>query len=633
MKTSNCQTSPWTRPADRLLRGWLRVAMFVAWCLSISRAVAESPPRQPINYNRDVRPILADNCFRCHGPDEGERQSGLRLDSFEGATAEGDSGLPAIIPGNVEESELLRRIDADEYEVMPPPDSGKTLSEQQKEVLREWIAQGAEFAPHWSFIAPKLPALPELADSSWPRNAIDHFVLQGLRSAGVAPAEEADRRTLIRRVSFDLTGIPPTPQEVEAFLSDESTNAYERLVDRLLASPRFGERMAIDWLDLARYADTDGYEKDSHRQMWPYRDWVIRAFNRNMPFDQFTIEQLAGDMLPNATRDQQIASAFNRNGPTTSESGSDPAEYAVKYAVDRVATTSTVWLGLTMQCAECHDHKFDPLSIRDFYSMVAFFDQVPEIPLYEGADSPPSIPALDPQQEAAVTKLDARLAKLGAKLKLREQSLLGEQLAWESQRREAARGLDAPRTGLIAEYLLDEEVTDIAADSSGRQRHGRLVVNDASSASRPQSIAAVSGRCVEFYGYGGIESGALPEIDLQHGFSYGAWVRPTAQGGVVLSCVDPQSSGRGFDLYLQAGQALVHVVDHWPAAAVKVTSQTNYKPDEWLHVMVVVRGGGGAKDVALYFDGVEQPTTADLDAHPLATVNGAALLRIGSRAN
>jgi len=371
---------------------------------------------QSVDYNRDVRPILAENCFRCHGPDANERQGGLRLDSAEDATAPTDSGVKAIVPGQPEASEVIRRIFAGSDEVMPPPDSGKSLSPQQKTILKTWIVEGGAYDRHWAFNAPRRPPVPKLSTGPVPRNEIDSFVLHKLQEAGLSPSPEADRRTLIRRVSLDLTGLPPTPAEVEQFMADDSPTAYEELVERLLNSPRFGERMALDWLDLARYADTDGYEKDSHREMWPYRDWVITAFNDNMPFDRFTIEQLAGDLLPDANVSQQIASAFNRNNPTTSEGGADPAEYAVKYPIDRLTTTSTVWLGLTMQCAECHDHKFDPLSARDFYSLMAFFDQVPEDPLYEGADSPPSIAVFSPEQQARITELDQRRNQLASEL-------------------------------------------------------------------------------------------------------------------------------------------------------------------------------------------------------------------------
>ncbi|MEX2172124.1 MAG: PSD1 and planctomycete cytochrome C domain-containing protein [Pirellulales bacterium] len=392
-----------------------RVAAIVCLCVA---APTYGEVRQTIDFARDIRPILSNHCFRCHGPDAGKRQAGLRFDLRENALAELDSGKRAIVPGAPDEGELIRRVYSDdESEQMPPPELKKPLNDEQRSLLKQWIADGAQYSDHWSFRPLTRPELPHVEDTAdWSNNEIDLFVLERLRSAGLQPMPAADRRTLLRRVTLDLTGLPPTPEEVTAFLSDRRSDAYERVVDRLLASPRFGERMAMLWLDLARYADTDGYEKDSHRQMWPYRDWVIEAFNENMPFDQFTIEQLAGDLLPNATSNQLVASAFNRNGPTTSESGVDPAEFAAKYAIDRVNTTGTIWLGITVGCAECHDHKYDPITAKDYYRLFAFFNQVPEEPLYEGADSPPSIPVPSAAQESRLTELALQKATLTSEL-------------------------------------------------------------------------------------------------------------------------------------------------------------------------------------------------------------------------
>jgi mono/diheme cytochrome c family protein len=370
-----------------------------------------------IDFNRQVRPILSDKCFRCHGPDTAQRQAGLRLDRPESALKELESGVTAIVPGEPSRSEMIRRIFSDDPEErMPPPDSQKSLTDVEKALLRAWVADGANYSKHWSFVRPNRPAPPILSDDKWSTNDIDHFIFQRLRHEKLTPSAETDRRTLIRRVSFDLNGLPPTISEVDAFLADNQPGAYERVVDQLLASSRFGERMAMHWLDLARYADTDGYEKDGHRQMWPYRDWVIRAFNNNKPFDEFTIEQLAGDMLSSPSRDQLIATAFNRNNPTTSEAGSDPDEFAAKYAIDRLNTTASVWLGLTTQCAECHDHKFDPITTEDFYRLFAFFNQMPEVPLYEGPDAPPSIMVATPEQEKKLSELNSQIAAAKAAL-------------------------------------------------------------------------------------------------------------------------------------------------------------------------------------------------------------------------
>ncbi len=320
-------------------------------------AWAEESP----DFGRDIRPILSSACFKCHGFDDKTRMADLRLDTLEGATAKLESGTTAVVPGKTAESELIRRITStDAGEKMPPADSGKSLTPREIELLTKWVEQGAEFQPHWSFVAPVRPELPELKQhAAAVRNPIDRFVLARLEREGLAPSPQADKVTLIRRVTLDLTGLPPTPQEVDDFLTDNSPEAYEKVVDRLLRSPRYGEHMARYWLDAARYGDTHGLHLDNERSMWPYRDWVVRAFNDNKPYDQFTIEQLAGDLLPSPTLDQLVASGFNRCNVTTSEGGSIDEEVRVRYAVDRTETMSTVFLGLTLGCAVCHTHKFD----------------------------------------------------------------------------------------------------------------------------------------------------------------------------------------------------------------------------------------------------------------------------------
>src|SRR5439155_13562701 len=334
-------------------------------CLVSRQPTTAAPAQQPskgVDFDREIRPILSDNCFACHGPDERQRMAGLRLDTKEGAFAD-RGGYQVIVPGKASESKLYQKISAKDDAVrMPPPGFERNLTAKQIELIRQWIDQGAKWEQQWSFVPPKQSPLPQVKDSAWPRNPIDHFILARLEQAGLKPSPETDKVTLLRRVTFDLTGLPPTPAEVDAFLADESTDAYEKVVDRLLNSPRYGERMAMQWLDYARYADSHGFQTDSSRFMWPWRDWVIRAFNENMPFDRFTIEQLAGDMLPNATRDQVVATGFHRNTMLNEEGGIDPLEFRYYAVVDRANVTSTVWLGLTMGCAQCHTHKFDPIS-------------------------------------------------------------------------------------------------------------------------------------------------------------------------------------------------------------------------------------------------------------------------------
>ena len=364
-----------------------------------------------IEFNRDIRPILSDKCYRCHGTDATAKGIPLRLDSEAAATADLGDNKHAIVPGNPESSQLVRRITAEDEAIrMPPVYSGLKLTDREIETLRSWIAQGAKWQLHWSFIPPNRYPLPAVKNTSWPRNPIDHFVLERLDREGLFPAPEASRETLLRRVSLDLTGLPPTPAEIDAFLKDKSGSAYERVVDRLLASPRYGERMAARWLDAARYADTNGYQFDGERFMWRWRDWVIEAFNRNQPFDQFTLEQIAGDLLPNATLEQKIATGFNRNHRGNTEDGIIPEEYAVEYVVDRVETTSAVFLGLTLGCARCHNHKYDPFSQKEFYQLFAYFNNVPERGrAMKFGNSPPLVHAPTREQQRALRQLDERI--------------------------------------------------------------------------------------------------------------------------------------------------------------------------------------------------------------------------------
>jgi len=339
---------------------------------------ASAPSVSKVEYNRDVRPILSDNCFLCHGPDKNTRKAKLRLDLREEAIAK-----QAFVPGKADESELVKRLfTTDEEDVMPPPDSHKQLTAAQKDILKRWVAQGAEYQPHWAYVVPTRPQAPAVKSKKWVRNPIDEFILENLEAKNLKPSRDADRRTLLRRLSLDLIGLPPTADEMAAFLADKRPDADERQVDRLLASPHFGERMAVPWLDTVRFSDTVGYHGDQNQRIFPYRDYVIAAFNKNKPFDVFTVEQLAGDLLPNPTTEQRVATGFNRLNMMTREGGAQPKEYLAKYAADRVRTVGTTWLGSTMGCAECHDHKFDPITARDFYSMAAFFADVKQWGVY-----------------------------------------------------------------------------------------------------------------------------------------------------------------------------------------------------------------------------------------------------------
>ncbi len=405
-----------------------------------------------VDFNRDIRPIMSDTCFQCHGFDAKARKGNLRLDSREEALKAGKSGETAIVPGQPDKSEIIKRIFAtDEDDLMPPPSAHKELTAQQKELFRRWVAEGAEYQGHWAFSAPKRPEVPKVSGPKFKtHNAIDSFIFARLAEEKLSPSPEADRVTLIRRLSLDLTGIPPTPEEVDAFLADKSASAYENLVDRLLASPRYGEHMAARWLDSARYADSNGFQSDTKRHMWHWRDWVITALNRNMPFDQFTIEQLAGDLLPGATRDQLVATGFNRNHRLNGEGGRIVEEWFAETVIDRVETTGLTWMALTLNCCRCHDHKYDPISQKEFYHLFAFFNSNNENGVLDdfggagrtrrGGNSRPVLFLPSPEQEAKIAKLEQSVAEADAKVAVAKKELPAAQAAWEPKFRSEMKG-------------------------------------------------------------------------------------------------------------------------------------------------------------------------------------------------
>jgi hypothetical protein len=370
--------------------------------------------REPVDFDREIRPILSQHCYPCHGPDKQARKADLRLDRKDNAFRVRE-GIAVVIPGKLEESELIRRVSSSEPdEVMPPPKFKKRLSSLQIDRLRRWVVEGAKWDGHWSLSMPKRTQAPPVRDQKWSRNPIDAFVLARLEREGLQPSAEADRATLIRRASLDLIGLPPTPAQVDAFENDRGPEAYERLVNRLLASPHYGEQQARPWLDQARYADTNGYEKDGPRSIWPYRDWVIRAFNQDMPFDQFTISQLAGDLIPNPTNDDRIATGFHRNSVLNAEGGTDDEEFRVAAVVDRVNTTMQVWMGTTFACAQCHDHKYDPFSQQEYFQLFAFYNNTAD----GGSSAPPVLPLPTAGQVARENEIRAQTAKLQAQLDL-----------------------------------------------------------------------------------------------------------------------------------------------------------------------------------------------------------------------
>jgi hypothetical protein len=423
-----------------------------------------------IDFNRDIRPHLSDKCYQCHGPDSASRKAGLRLDRREDA-------LAVLVPGDPLASELVARITAaDPGERMPPAESTKTLDEGEVALLRRWIAEGAAWQVHWSFIAPERPVVPTVAHGDAVRNPIDAFVIARLEQEGLAPSPPADRATLARRLALDLVGLPLSPERVDAFVADDAPRAQERLVDELLASDQHGEHMARYWLDAARYADTHGLHLDIRREMWPWRDWVVRAFNANMPYDQFTIEQLAGDLLPEPTHEQRIATGFNRNHVTTSEGGAIDAEYLVKYAADRVETTATVWMGLTFGCAHCHDHKFDPISQREYFEFFAYFNNTTERAMDGNRkDPPPVLRAPTATDARRLADLQAQIADLEAQLEAPMPELDDAQVAWERAWRDATpdrwsvlRPVEATSTGGTTLRTLDDGSVLATGDNPDR---------------------------------------------------------------------------------------------------------------------------------------------------------------------
>ena len=559
-----------------------------------------------VDFAREVRPILSDNCFSCHGPDEATRQRGLRLDVREGLFEDrGRLGGPAVVAGNAADSRLYQRL-VTESSRLRMPRAADPLTDEQIETVRLWIDQGAAWESHWAFIPPERPALPPVSDPEWVRNPIDDFVLARLDAEGLGPSAEADRATLLRRVTLDLTGLPPTPDELAAFLNDDSPDAYEKAVDRLLGSPRYGERMATEWLDAARYADTNGYQTDGERTMWRWRDWVIDAYNANMPFDRFTIEQLAGDMLPNATRDQRIATAFNRNHSQNGEGGIVVDEFLVEYAVDRVETTSTVWLGLTLGCARCHDHKFDPLSQQEFYEVLANFNNIPERgKAFKYVNSPPLITAPTVEQEAELAELDEKLREAREAFAALEADAAAAQAAWETSLHHAGRVDWTLRDDLLAHHALDGDIAGV---------HNGAFVAAVLEDGQPQFVDGRVGDAAAFDGQRFINAGLSPTVGYDDPFTLAAWIYPTASSGVIVSRADAGDQGEvGWGLYLEEGKLRFNMSTRILDDGVSAETLEDVRLNEWQHVLATYDGSKTPGGIGIYVDGESWDTKPMLD--------------------
>ncbi len=551
-------------------------------------ARADEPLPATVEFNRDVRPILSDACFACHGPDARKRKAGLRLDTEQGAFAALDGGGKAFIAGHPEQSVAWQRIcSPDGKRRMPPASAGRPLAPREKALLKRWIEQGAQWQKHWAFLPPRRPPLPRVKDAAWPDNPIDTFVLARLHREGLRPSPRADRVTLLRRATLDLTGLPPAPAEVDRYLADSRPGAYERAVDRLLASPRFGERLASRWLDAARYADTNGYQSDGERTMWRWRDWVIEAYNHNLPFDQFTIEQLAGDLLPGATLEQVIATGFNRNHRGNAEGGIIPEEYAVEYVADRVETTATVWLGLTLGCARCHDHKFDPFTMKDFYRLFAFFNNVPERgKAVKYGNSPPVVLSPTRRQQEKLAEIDRQLARAEQTVHDLAPRLEREQQRWErSLARDATLG-EAPAPGLLARFTFDP--------GTGKARP----------VGKPAFAPGKAGRAVVLDGSAYLDAGNLGDFGFYDRFAISAWAYPRDHhGGTIVSRMKDEPHGEGYAVVLHQGRLGVHLVKRWLDDAIRVETEQALPPGRWYHIAVSYDGSRWADGVKVFIDG------------------------------
>jgi hypothetical protein len=556
----------------------------------------------PVDFARDVRPILAHHCFGCHGPDEKARKAGLRLDVRYVAIQK-----KAIVPKDAKASKLVSRItDPDEDRVMPPPESKRPLNDRQKQILKTWIEQGATYAQHWAFTPPKRPDVPVLNDPAI-QNPIDAFVRQRLAKERLTPAREADKRTLIRRVTLDLTGLPPTPAAVDAFLADDSPGAYEKVVDRLLASPRYAERMALAWLDAARYADTNGFNNDEDRTQWPWRDWLIRSFAANQPYDRFVVAQLAGDLLPNPTLDQKVATAFLRNQVHNTEGGIIPEEYRVEYVADRVHTTATVFLGLSMQCARCHDHKYDPISQKEYYQFFGFFQNVSDKQAsysnFVGAEPVIKVPSAE--QQDRMRALDERRADLEKRLKDRESGAAAAVAAWEKnlipEDRQKLAG-----AGLLLRVPLDE-ATGTAVATSVPAVKGTVRGN-------AKWGPGKTGNALDCDGNTWVEIPGGPVPDGDGPFSVSVWVYPTASDLLaVASKMDDGTAHRGWDVLLEGGRVSTHLVHHWPDNGIKVLTKSALPANAWHHVLVTHDGSKKGVGVRIHVDGKPQETETTND--------------------
>ena len=561
-----------------------------------------------VDYNVHVKPILSDRCYKCHGPDAKARQAGLNLsDESEAKEAVLESGGHAIVPGSPRRSKLYRRITArDADKRMPPAESNLSLAPNEIALLNRWIRQGAAWKPHWAFIAPRPQSLPAVQDSTWPRRGLDYFVLARLEREGRTPSAEAARETLIRRVTFDLTGLPPSLDDIDAFVADSSVDAYERVVDRLLNAEAYGEHMAAEWMDIARYADTDGYQVDLERRMWPWRDWVIDALNANMPFDQFSTWQLAGDLLPDATNEQQLATAFNRNHRQTHESGAIDEEFRTEYIADRTNTVGTAFLGLTMECARCHDHKYDPITQEDYYSLFSFFNNIDEAGLNAGVTMAVPVPSLMLPDEDARQKIRTLEAEVATQENAAAAAAQATHSDFDVWLKSGAELGPVPPAMLAYDFDVLQDSTTPAL----RGPPGTAVLE-------PMLVEGRFGSALKFDGASGIKLEGAGQFERSDPFTLSLWIKASHHEATAVlvhrTHARLEAGSRGYELSLQEGRLVGQLAFMWPENALRVVSDQAVPLNKWVHVALSYDGASEARGLRLYMDGKQLPVTVVRD--------------------
>jgi len=580
-------------------------------CLGACQAPLDSSELpDTIDYNWHVKPILSDRCYVCHGPDDRARQASLRLDTQDGAygVSRNDSTRHIIVPGDASASVLMHHISSeDPSQQMPPPESNLSLSQQEIDILRRWIDQGAVWKPHWAFTPPQRSELPEVHHEEWVLHPIDAFILSKIELAGLTPSKQANPEQLLRRVTFDLTGLPPTPSELNAFLADTQPAAYERVVDQLLSRPTYGQRMASMWLDIARYADTHGYQDDRPRTMWPWRDWVVRAFNENLPYDEFVTWQIAGDLLPNPTFEQRLATGFNRNHAITQEGGVVAQEYLTEYVADRTNTTGTAFLGLTMECARCHDHKYDPILIEEYYGMFAFFngiDEQAQISYFDLAPQP-SIPYENPALEAFITRTHHAVDSLEEVIDSWPQT--APPLDWTAD----------PNTTLNANLLdfLPLDTIENLATPSVHGRHGKANTGLEKLLPSPKMISGRRGHAMEFDGENFLNIGEDADFEWYDRFSLSSWIwtQDQPKNVAIVSKRNGEQKRGGYDLArTDQGNLLLRLI-HDNEHLISVSSTETIPHNQWVHVSATYDGSGRANGVRLYINGLRTTTRVNSD--------------------